>query len=166
MATHAGFGTRRADAGEASDILRRSDGMRPFDARFDGRDDFIHTDDGDDLFRPIAKGGDAVAVAIDIDELPVLDSGVGPHEERIAEQGLAHQFDPFFRRLGRIAVDDRIVFQYVGPQADFIDGYGTAPGHDIRFGNIRNGLFQGFFLVGQYTASKPRAANFLATKAP
>ena len=108
-----------------------------------------------------AKGGDAVAVAIDIDELPVLDSGVSPHEERIAEQGLAHQFDPFFRRLGRIAVDDRIVFQYVGPQADFIDGYGTAPGHDIRFGNIRNSLFQGFFLGRTVHGFKAAGCEFL-----
>lgn len=140
--------------------------MSPFDADFNGRNDFIHADDDDDLFRAVAKSCDAIAIAVDVDELTVLNGSIGAHDEGITEQGLAHQFDAFFRRLSRIAVDDRVVFQDIRPQADFIDRSRTAPRDDIRFRNIGNGLFKASSTVGQYVASKPRASNFLATKGP
>ena len=58
--------------------------MSPFDADFNGRNDFIHADDDDDLFRAVAKSCDAIAIAVDVDELTVLNGSIGAHDEAVS----------------------------------------------------------------------------------
>lgn len=113
-----------------TDRVRRSSHIADAgEAALDVRHDLIHPGDDDDVFRACNQTRDAVAVAVDIDELAVQGDRVGAHEKIVRSDGIRVHGGSFLRRdRGAPVVQDIVRFFELVDQSDFGERHGAAEG--------------------------------------